>query len=54
MKRELKTVQQTTWLTPTLSNKLERLAKKLDMKRSEYLCFLVEKAPSLPNKGYKK
>jgi len=52
--RELKTVQRMTRLTPTLDKKLMKLADKINLTPSAYLCWLVEKAQSVPNNGYKK
>ena len=34
--------------------KVDRLSEKLDMTKSSYIQFLIQKAQSVPNRGFKK
>ena len=43
MKKEIKSEQVMTRLTPTLRKKLNKLSEKMHMTPSAYLCFLVER-----------
>jgi len=44
MKREIKSEQVMTRITPTLRKKLNRLALKLNMTPSAYISWLIERA----------
>ena len=44
MKREIKSEQVMTRITPTLRKKLNKLALKLNMTPSAYISWLIEKA----------
>ena len=41
-------------VTQSEREKVERLSERLNMTWSSYVQFLIQKAPNVPNKGYKK